>query len=1280
MDEIRPGLNSKRDGTALTTAARGGFVDVVKMLIADARVEIDYKDQFGRTALSYAAERGDEDVVAELLATGAVDLNSHGDWERTPLICAVHPKGGYGPGGWQSYEGVIRRLLANGQTDVNSKDLQGYTALCYAAEEGTLGLVVALLQHPEIDPTAGPGHTTPLAEAAKFGHVDVVQALLNTGRVDVNTVMTGTAERTALMEICEFGHHEKGVQVLLSIAGIDVNFKDRWGNTSLMLAASRGKADMVKLLLASGGDPNTQDYKGNTALCRASDTEVTRALVGAPDVKPDLPNNVGRTALSLAAEAGEIERVNVLLAADGVNPDARDARGRSPLSWVFGEDGLHGGWKKEERKAVVRQLLQIPAVDPNAVDQDRNRLTPLLRAIRSDHSNEYVEILLSRPDLDVNQPRDWGGNTPLDVAKEAGNMDTVALLRARGAAESDRSMGFQWFNVNSAASEEDSPAEESSASEEDFWQRKALRLRKTLRLKITLRLRNTLGLLTRRQQPPPRRASRSPSRSPSQSSHSSSEGYEPNFNSYRKVTESLENELRQNLLREYHLRLREQPAYVNEWTDSTEKMCSMCSTIDLNSAFWTRHTQYGGRVIADLGRVDETWNQRTCPLCLLFAAVHPRTSLQEGHKLVSFSTTQSWLCHDQMLCWSDFRYKPLGDTMVLAVVADSMVADAVVPTQHSPTRRDRNAVKAAFCSGLISRLGSNGSPVTIPRLAAEISDWSAARGWITWCRENHPRECNPRRVAAVPHFFLIDCSKRRIVEHKQSGAGRPPQYVALSYVWGQPLPGRQPPQRQQQQQSLGEKGSGAVEAVVEDAISASLKLGYQYLWVDRYCVVQTGNEAVKQKQLQHMHLVYANAEVTLIAAAGNGASAGLPGLPGRPRRQQPDALIQGHAVVCIPPDPSLHIRSGSTWATRGWTYQEGLLARRRLYLSEHEMSYECCHMLCREAMRLSPDVEQSMSAYKPRLMEPFWMYEPYRVPGMDTYHTGIGLFDLLAVYSTRKLSLPSDTLNAMLGILNLLAQHKKRPIYHLCGVPILRFDDIDFDSNSDTEVTAPAALGGFLNGLCWRLQEPTHRQPGFPSWSWTGWQGMVTSMSNRDQPIEQTHGFGINVSIIPRNQDSGAAVSWSRCYNQLRMADDSNLDIRSGQQHVLEITASAVTVRFRKGEYERRPDRWIGTVCAGDDVWQGEFFLTRKDEGDDDKLLLLSLLREPWTGIVLGNSQNQQYLDTHDTTVLVVQEQEQKQQHGEGQEHMYCERIGLLSLMHCTLNGNMLERRTWRLQ
>lgn len=112
-------------------------------------------------------------------------------------------------------------------------------------------------------------------------------------------------------------------------------------------------------------------------------------------------------------------------------------------------------------------------------------------------------------------------------------------------------------------------------------------------------------------------------------------------------------------------------------------------------------------------------------------------------------------------------------------------------------------------------------------------------------------------------------------------------------------------------------------------------------------------------------------------------------------------------------------------------------------------------------------------------------------------------------------------------------------------------------------------------------------------------------MNKDSTALKQTNGFTIDVSIIPGHQDGGIAVPWSRYYDLLRTADDSNPSIRSGQNHVLEIKASATALRFHMGDCDGRPNTWIGTVYAGHRIWHGEFSLTSKD------VPLSLLLKEP---------------------------------------------------------------------
>ncbi|KAM6515524.1 hypothetical protein FSOLCH5_009749 [Fusarium solani] len=280
--------------------------------------------------------------------------------------------------------------------------------------------------------------------------------------------------------------------------------------------------------------------------------------------------------------------------------------------------------------------------------------------------------------------------------------------------------------------------------------------------------------------------------------------------------------------------------------------------------------------------------------------------------------------------------------------------------------------------GFIGRLGSNCErkkrAITIARVEDGV-DFAAAKAWIACCREEHSERCNPRTLARVPHFRLIDCTTRRVVRPGDQVSS----YVALSYVWGlTPAAGS----GEKSKLKLGASDlprdgvdiGESVEAVVEDAILVALGLGYGFLWVDRYCILQEGDDKVKEEQLQSMDLVYANAEVTLVAIAGQASPSGLPGVSSRcPRVSQPSVRIKGHAITLIPPDPAHQIES-SAWMTRGWTYQEGLLARRRLFFSETEMSFECCDLLAREAIRLPDSVERQMGQLDRRLMMPSWVY------------------------------------------------------------------------------------------------------------------------------------------------------------------------------------------------------------------------------------------------------------------------------------------------------------------
>ncbi|KAI0155972.1 heterokaryon incompatibility protein-domain-containing protein [Pestalotiopsis sp. NC0098] len=190
------------------------------------------------------------------------------------------------------------------------------------------------------------------------------------------------------------------------------------------------------------------------------------------------------------------------------------------------------------------------------------------------------------------------------------------------------------------------------------------------------------------------------------------------------------------------------------------------------------------------------------------------------------------------------------------------------------------------------------------------------------CHQNH-QECSKKttKMPSQPiELNLIDCRTRRLVARMSSET-----YVVLSYVWGG-VP----------RTSLN---SESLPRTLEDAIEVTLSLGFQYIWIDQFCVDQD-NHDIKQKQIQTMGRVYEDAVVTLVAASGSDANHGLPGAPSRPREFRPEIELDG-LIISQKAAPISYVVERSAWATRGWTFQEQFFSRRFLIFAPEEVSFEC---------------------------------------------------------------------------------------------------------------------------------------------------------------------------------------------------------------------------------------------------------------------------------------------------------------------------------------------------
>ncbi|RYO81239.1 hypothetical protein DL766_005330 [Monosporascus sp. MC13-8B] len=278
------------------------------------------------------------------------------------------------------------------------------------------------------------------------------------------------------------------------------------------------------------------------------------------------------------------------------------------------------------------------------------------------------------------------------------------------------------------------------------------------------------------------------------------------------------------------------------------------------------------------------------------------------------------------------------------------------------------------------------------------------------------RRTTPAWPIAIHVCTSKDISEFRIRFPIEDSSDSKP-FVALSYVWG----GSSATHRERKDESGRRLVASSLPATISDAITVTRGLGYQYLWIDKFCIDQDNSE-VKHDQIKQMGAIYEQAELTIIAAAGIDENHGLPGVGRTPRPSQWIAQFHGADVIWTP-DPHYSIRS-SKWSTRGWTFQEGLLSRRRLVFTEDQVYFECKAMNCFESIQSPLDdmhiedksrMQQRLRAgvFGRNARAPFG-----HLDRPDLGSSGRVLQYQMAVedYSARDLRYDADILNAFRGI------------------------------------------------------------------------------------------------------------------------------------------------------------------------------------------------------------------------------------------------------------------------
>ena len=357
-------------------------------------------------------------------------------------------------------------------------------------------------------------------------------------------------------------------------------------------------------------------------------------------------------------------------------------------------------------------------------------------------------------------------------------------------------------------------------------------------------------------------------------------------------------------------------------------------------------------------------------------------------------------------------------------------------------------------------------------------DFKTVASWLEHCEAVHGTGClrldSPIRLSKPIDVYMVDVSNNCITMKTTTT-----EYFALSYVWGNAitdtttttthnLPSRT--------RSGSLKGVDFLPKTVSDAIELTRRVGVRYLWVDCLSIIQDSPK--KHQDIHDMDIIFAQAALTIVAVSGVDADSGLPGVRLGTRRERITTVTNGRYTIKLSlPANKPALTRHTVYQSRGWTFQELLLSKRLLFLTEHQASFLCDASIRSEAVSKEAFKDTGIFGSGRITLRSDNSLSRSSITILESY-TG-----MIQEYTLRRLSFEEDIENAFSGLALILNEW--------CGgSPVVHGMMSSFFGYS-MQWTFRQDQNYFSS---YKKEETGKKRAAFPSWSWVGWTAAVSNM------------------------------------------------------------------------------------------------------------------------------------------------------------------------------------------
>ncbi|MBO7641621.1 MAG: ankyrin repeat domain-containing protein [Alphaproteobacteria bacterium] len=369
------------------------------------------------TPLMYAVGVKNPLAVNTILELEGIDINKKDEYGNTALAKAA---------GSYSFESA--KCLLRAGADVNSQNVHGETPLLYAVDKEDKRMVNLLLNNGADVNLKRNDDRLILEIAAELSRFDSIDVLFENPNCKINLKGININKKdkdgnTALARAVYLGR-VKTAEYLLR-AGADVNSQNVHGETPLHFAAYKGNAEMVNLLLENRADINLKQNNGCSSFrigVERNHFDVVDALLKNSDCEINDTDKNGNTPLLSAASEGLVEMVKKLLSAEGIKTDIKNNKGQNVLTIAVQND-----------RVEVVELLLNEVFDAKVMNDVDSGGYSLIHRVVVEKYSDLLDLLLGYKDnegkmiANINA-QDGYGLTPLAYAVRDNSIEIANKL------------------------------------------------------------------------------------------------------------------------------------------------------------------------------------------------------------------------------------------------------------------------------------------------------------------------------------------------------------------------------------------------------------------------------------------------------------------------------------------------------------------------------------------------------------------------------------------------------------------------------------------------------------------------------------------------------------------------------------------------------------------------------------------------------------------------------------------------------------------------------------